>query len=163
MKQHFFKETILSQSVNRDEISEYIGQPRKADEWFTVTQERIDMFADATLDHQFIHVDPERARESPFGTTVAHGFLTLSLIPKLLEPIQLIPQDIVMGLNYGLNRVRFPHPVPVNSELRATLTLLKIDEKSPDRILLTSEIVVEIKGIEKPALIAESLAMWVFG
>jgi len=152
----------MSQLVNRENIKDFIDQRRQTDEWFRVTQDRIDMFADATLDHQFIHVDPERARESPFGTTVAHGFLTLSLLPKLLEPIQMVPENIVMGVNYGLNRVRFPHPVPVNSDIRAIATLLEIDEKSANRVLLTTEIVVEIKGVEKPAMIAESLAMWVF-
>lgn len=153
----------MSEKVQNDLFSEYIGQRRQAEGWLRITQERINQFADATEDHQYIHVDPERAKESPFGGTVAHGFLTLSLLPKLLETIQIIPENVVMGVNYGLNRLRFPHPVPVNSDIRASTTLLGVSEMAPDRFLLTSEIIIEIKGIEKPAMVAESLAMWVLG
>jgi acyl dehydratase len=153
----------LSKNVQNDVFSEHIGQRRQAEEWFLITQDRIDMFADATEDHQYIHVDPERARKRPFGSTVAHGFLTLSLLPKLLETIQFIPENVVMGVNYGLNRLRFPHPVPVNSNIRASTTLREVSEMAPGRFLLTSDIVIEIKGIEKPAMVAESLAMWVLG
>lgn len=153
----------MSQIVPRKELDNFIGVRREPDEWLLITQDRIDAFADATEDHQYIHVDPERAARSPFGTTIAHGFLTLSLLPKLLEPIQLLPENVVMGVNYGLNRVRFPHPVPVNSEIRAVATLREVSEPSPGRILMTSEIAVEIKGVRKPAMIAESLAMAVLG
>ncbi len=153
----------MSQIVSREELKDFIGRRFQSEEWLLITQERINMFADATDDHQFIHVDPERARQSPFGSTIAHGFLTLSLLSRLMEPIQIIPKDIVMGVNYGLNRVRFPHPVPVNSEIRAISTLLELTEPGPDRILMRTEFVVEIKGTEKPAMVAESLAMWVLG
>lgn len=154
---------ILSQFVPKEKLAEYIGRRLQAEEWTKITQERIDQFADATDDHQFIHVDPLRARQSPFGTTVAHGFLTLSLLPKLLEPIQLIPEDVVMGVNYGQNRVRYPHPVPCDAEIRAASTLLEVRDMAPDRILLKSKVVVEIRGVEKPALVVESLAMFVLG
>jgi acyl dehydratase len=153
----------LSQIVPKDKLSDYIGRRLQADEWTKVTQQRIDQFADATDDHQFIHVDPERASHSPFGGTVAHGFLTLSLLPKLLEPIQIIPEDIVMGVNYGQNRVRYPHPVPCDSEIRAATTLLEVRDMAADRILMRSEVVVEIRGVDKPALVVESLAMFVLG
>ena len=153
----------MSQIIPKSEFSDYVGRRLQAEEWTKITQQRIDQFADATDDHQFIHVDPERARQSPFGGTVAHGFLTLSLLPKLLEPIQIIPENIVMGVNYGQNRVRFPHPVPCGAEIRAATTLLEVRDMAPDRILTRSEVVVEIRGVDKPALVVESLAMFVLG
>src|SRR5688572_11253697 len=107
--------TRPSIEVSRDELVDYIGKPREADSWLKVTQPMINAFADATFDHQFIHVNPERARQTPFGSTVAHGFFTLSLVPKLMESVPLTPAGVVMGVNYGLNRVRFPSPVKVNS------------------------------------------------
>lgn len=119
------------------------------------------MFAETTLDYQYIHVDPDRARETPIGTTIAHGFLTLSLLPKLIESIQLVPTGAVMGFNYGLNRVRFPRPVKVDSDIRACMTLNDVAENEPGRILVTTEIVIEIRDEEKPAVVAESLAMWI--
>lgn len=148
---------MAAKVIPRDALHEYVGVRRVAEEWFRVTQERIDQFADATLDHQYIHVDPVRAAATDFGGTVAHGFLTLSLLPWLLEPIQLIPENTVMGINYGLNRVRFPSPVPVDSEIRAVATLLEVSEKGPNRILLTSEVIVEINKRDRPALAAETL------
>src|SRR5690606_12134595 len=134
-----------------------------ADTWMTITQDMIDAFADATFDHQFIHVDPERARQTPFGTTIAHGFFTLSLVPKLMEAVPLTPRGVVMGVNYGLNKVRFPNPVKVNSRIRAVVTLKELVNPAPDRVLVTSEVVVEIEGETKPAVVAESLALLVFG
>lgn len=128
-----------------------------------ITQPMINAFADATFDHQFIHVDPERASQTPFGTTVAHGFFTLSLVPKLMESVPLTPRGVAMGVNYGLNRVRFPNPVKVGSEIRAVVTLLELTNPAADRVLMTSEVVVQIKGEAKPALVAESLALLVFG
>jgi acyl dehydratase len=148
-------------TVPREELRNFIDRPRISEEWFRVTQERIDQFADATLDHQFIHVDPVRAAQTPFGGTVAHGFLTLSLLPRLLEPIQVVPENTIMGINYGLNRVRFPNPVPVDSEIRATARLREISESPPDRVTLTTEVTIEIRGQERPALVAESLAMFI--
>lgn len=149
--------------VSRAELADYVGKTRSSDTWLTITQEMINAFADATYDHQFIHIDPERARQTPFGTTVAHGFFTLSLLPKLMEAVPLIPEGVAMGVNYGLNKVRFPNPVKVNSEIRAVVTLKEIANPSTDRVLMTSEVVVEIKGEAKPAVVAESLALLVFG
>ena len=148
--------------VRRESLSDYVGKPRESQTWMKITQEMINAFADATYDHQFIHVDPEKAKLSPFGTTVAHGFFTLSLLPRLIESVPLTPQGVVMGVNYGLNKVRFPNPVKVGSEIRAVATLLEIANPSPERVLLTSEVVVQIKGQDKPAVVAESLALFVF-
>jgi acyl dehydratase len=149
--------------VSREQLKDYIGKTRTADTWMTITQDMIDAFADATFDHQFIHVDPERARQTPFGATIAHGFFTLSLVPKLMEAVPLTPRGVVMGVNYGLNKVRFPNPVKVNSRIRAVVTLKELVNPAPDRVLVTSEVVVEIEGEAKPAVVAESLALLVFG
>jgi acyl dehydratase len=151
---------MKGQAVPLDRLSDFIGRRRVSEEWFRVTQQRVDQFADATLDHQFIHVDPGRASRTPFGGTVAHGFLTLSLLPRLMEPIQVLPENTVLGINYGLNRVRFPNPVPVDSEIRAAATLLEIADSAPGRITLTTEVTVEIRGQDKPALAAETLTMF---
>ncbi len=149
--------------ISREQLKDYIGKTRTSDSWMTITQDMIDAFADATFDHQFIHVDPERASQTPFGTTIAHGFFTLSLVPKLMESVPLTPRGVVMGVNYGLNKVRFPNPVKVNSRIRAVATLKELVNPAPDRVLLTSEVVVEIEGETKPAVVAESLALLVFG
>lgn len=154
---------MKGQVIPRENLSDFVGKRRISNEWLKVTQDRIDLFADATLDHQFIHVDPVRAAQTPFGGTIAHGFLTLSLVPRLLESIQIIPENTAMGINYGLNRVRFPSAVPVDSEIRAVATLLEVAEPAPDRVVLTTDVVVEIRGQERPALAAESLAMFVLG
>jgi acyl dehydratase len=149
--------------IKREQLADYIGKPRESNEWMTITQEMVNAFADATYDHQFIHVDPEKARKTPFGTTIAHGFFTLSLVPKLLESVPLTPEGVVMGVNYGLNRVRFPSPVKTGSDIRVVATLKEVTSPSPDRVVLTTEVVVQVKGESKPALVAESLAMLVFG
>ena len=148
--------------IPRSDIAAYIGVRRCSPSWFTIDQQRINLFADATLDYQYIHVDPQRAKKSAFGSTVAHGFLSLSLLPKLLEPIQLVPKNISMGINYGLDRVRFPHPVPVNSKVRACSTLLEVIDDDLNRLRMRSEVLIEIQGVEKPAVVAQSIAMWVF-
>ena len=149
--------------IKREQLADYIGKPRESNEWMTITQEMVNAFADATYDHQFIHVDPEKARKTPFGTTIAHGFFTLSLVPKLLEAVPLTPEGVVMGVNYGLNKVRFPSPVKTGSEIRVVATLKEVSTPAPDRVVLTTEVVVQVKGASKPALVAETLAMLVFG
>jgi acyl dehydratase len=132
-------------------------------DWLTIDQERVQRFADATDDHQFIHVDPEKAAESLFGTTVAHGYLTLSLLPHLSAETTVIPERLLMAINYGLNRVRFLQPVKVGSAVRLRSKILKVVAKGPDRVLVTYEATVEIKGEERPALTAETLALYVVG
>ncbi len=146
-----------------EELSDYVGKTEVSDEWFEIDQQRIDDFADVTLDHQFIHVDPDRAAETPFGTTIAHGLLTLSLLPKLIEPVMVTPENVVMGINYGFNKVRFPQPVKVGSRVRAVMTLRGVDEQKPGQFMLQSDIVIEIEGETKPAVAAESLALVIVG
>lgn len=126
--------------------------------WYTVTQEMINHFAEATLDKQWIHVDEARAeKESPFKSTVAHGFMSVSMLSKLLEEVFAI-KSIKMGLNYGLNKVRFPNPVPVNSELRLISSVKEIEDLSNNGIKVIFSCTVEIKGLEKPACVAEFIA-----
>lgn len=126
--------------------------------WFTVTQQMINDFANATLDKQWIHIDEKRAeKESPFKCTVAHGFMSVSMISKMLEEAFTI-KSITMGLNYGLNKVRFPNPVPVNSELRMLSIVKQIEDLGTNGVKVTFNCTIEIKGQEKPACVAEFLA-----
>lgn len=147
--------------VSRRELDEMIGTTLGPSDWLRVEQERIDQFAEATGDHQFIHTDPERAAATPFGSTIAHGYLTLSLLPRLLAEVSVMPEGTVMGINYGLNSLRFLQPVPSGSAVRARAKLLEVSDKSPDRVLMTSEVTVEIEGQERPALVAETLTLLV--
>lgn len=139
------------------DLQPVVGQPLGTSDWVEVDQDRIDRFADATGDHQWIHVDPERARQGPFGTTVAHGFLTLSLLPLFFETGFSI-RDVRLGINYGLNRVRFPAPVPVGSRLRAHFKLLSYEALEPGGAQLTVEVTVEREGSDKPVCVAESVS-----
>jgi acyl dehydratase len=136
------------------EVSGLVGQELGTSDWFEVTQDRVDTFADATGDHQWIHVDVERATaESPFGGPIAHGYLTLSLLVPLLAQV-LVVSDTAMGVNYGLNKVRFPSPVPVGSRVRLTATLKDVEQVAGG-LQLTFSAVIEREGSEKPACIAE--------
>ena len=138
-------------------LKELIGQEVAVSKWIEITQERVNQFAEATGDRQWIHVDVERSRkESPFGGTVAHGFLTLSLLPKLMESAIVMP-DVKMAVNYGLNKVRFPAPVPVGSRLRARIKLLTVDD-IPGGAQVSWEVTMEREGSEKPVCVAESIA-----
>lgn len=146
----------MSTPITAQQFRDRVGQQVGASEWVEITQERIDTFARATDDYQFIHVDPERARETPFGGTIAHGFLTLSLIPLLVERSDLPQIDgIRMQLNYGGNKVRFLAPVRSGRRIRGLFKLIELDEKRPGQWQQTMEITVEIEGEDKPALIAE--------
>jgi acyl dehydratase len=142
--------------VTFDALQALVGQPIGVSDWLTVDQAMIDKFADATNDHQFIHVDPERAAHTEFGGTIAHGFLTLSLIAALTDRTDL-PHlvDVKMSINYGCNRCRFLTPVRSGKRIRGHFKLLEIDEKRPGQFQQTIEYTVEIEGEEKPALIAE--------
>jgi acyl dehydratase len=136
------------------EVSGLVGRELGTSEWFEVTQDRVDTFADATGDHQWIHVDVERAKaESPFGGPIAHGYLTLSLLVPLFAEV-LVVTDTAMGVNYGLNKVRFPSPVPVGSRVRLTATLKDVEQVTGG-LQLTFSAVIEREGSEKPACIAE--------
>jgi acyl dehydratase len=150
--------------VNTAQLKDYIGKEVGVTDWVEIDQDRINKFADATGDHQYIHIDPERAAQTPFGTTIAHGFLTLSMIPMLsAENGGLKLENAVMGINYGLDKVRFINPVTVGSKIRGRFTLTGVEEKKPNHFLLKHTVTIEIEGEEKPALIAESLGMTVIG
>jgi acyl dehydratase len=133
-----------------------IGKETVSD-WIEVSQDMINKFADATGDHQFIHVDPERAKLTPFGTTIAHGFLTLSLLPQIAAKNADAPRldGVKMGVNYGGNKVRFLAPVPSGSRIRGRSKITEFEEKRPGQFQYTTETTVEIEGSEKPAMIAE--------
>ena len=148
-------------SVMRDDERwrETIGRQLPPGPWFRVDQPLIDRFADLTGDRQFIHVDAERAKHTPYGTTVAHGLLTLSLLPRLLEGIPFGPGDIAMGVNYGFERVRFLAPVRSGSEIRARLTLTRVSERPDGALLLELSVEVEIRGETVPALICKWLVL----
>jgi acyl dehydratase len=137
------------------DLAARVGETLGTSEWIEVHQRRIDLFAEATGDHQWIHVDPARAAAGPFGTTIAHGFLTLSLLPEMFAGAFAIA-DTRMGVNYGLNRVRFTAPVPVGSRLRGRFKLLAY-EPIAGGAQLTVEVTIEREGADKPVCIAESL------
>ena len=139
------------------ELAALVGQEVAVSDWITITQEQVNLFAQATGDHQWIHVDVERAKAGPFGAPIAHGFLTLSLIPKFFESAIAI-EETGMGVNYGLNKVRFTSPVPVGSRLRARLTLLKSEPIDNNGIQMTWAVSVEREGTAKPVCIAESIS-----
>lgn len=143
-----------------DNLHQWVGQELGLSRWITVDQERIDKFADCTEDHQWIHVDPIRARQqSPFRTTIAHGYLTLSIIGALGQEIGALPENTQAAFNYGLNRVRFVAPVKVGARIRLRSTLTGVESRGPGQYLMKADNVVEIEGEEKPALTAETLVM----
>ena len=141
------------------ELKDYVGKELGRSEWLTIDQERINLFAEATGDYQFIHVDAVKAAQTPFGSTIAHGFLSLSLIPKLMEDILVLPQGLKMVVNYGLDSVRFIQPVKVNSKVRLKVDLAEVTEKKPGQWLLKATATLEIEGSDKPAYIAEPLSL----
>ena len=149
----------MSGLVPAETLKDYIGTEFEPSDWLEVDQDRINQFADATLDYQFIHVDSEKATPL-FGSTIAHGFLSLSLIAGL-KAGGIAPDNMTMAFNYGLDRVRFLTPVNVGSKVRTKAKLLSVDEKDDGRYLVKNEVSMEIEGQEKPAFIAESLTMFV--
>lgn len=149
-------ETQIFKNINAFKTS--LGRPLPDGEWYRITQQKINDFANATLDKQWIHIDVERAaKESPFKGTVAHGFMSVAMISKMLENVFKI-ESVTMGLNYGMNKVRFPNPVPVNSELRMLTSVKEIDNLGDNGIKVTFNCTIEIKGQEKPACVAEFVA-----
>ncbi len=145
--------------VPAGELKDQIGQTLGPSEWFAIDQDRINAFADVTIDHQFIHIDPDKAKLTPFGTTVAHGFLTLSLLTHLTSETSLMPEGTVMGVNYGFDKVRFIQPVKVGQQVRATVVPMTVLERGPGQYLIKSEVTVEIDGEDKPAVVAEWLGL----
>ena len=148
--------------IKPSEIESAIGTEIGTSEWVTINQGMIDKFAEATMDNQFIHVDPEQATPI-FGSTIAHGFLSLSLVAGIpfKQEMGLVIEGTKMGLNYGLDKVRFLSPVPVNSEVRITMKCLDITEKNTNQYLMKTEVTMEINGVEKPAYVAVTLSMFV--
>ena len=146
--------------VPAEKLVDYVGQEIGSSDWFEVDQDRIDMFADATLDHQFIHIDSEKATPL-FGSTFAHGFLSLSLVPHLTSQAVLAPENLKMVFNYGLDKVRFINPVNVGSKVRTHSKCVSVDDKGDGRYLMKTEVTMEIEGVEKPAYVAETLSMFV--
>lgn len=146
--------------IDTANLAACIGQDAGTSDWFAIDQQRINDFADVTLDHQFIHVDPERAKETPFGSTIAHGFLTLSMLAYFLQNgVGVDVPNRTMGVNYGFDKVRFLQPVKVGSRIRASAKVLEATEKNPGQYLFKLDITVEIEGEDKPALKAEWLSM----
>ncbi len=139
------------------EVAACVGQEVAVSDWIEVTQERVNLFAEATGDHQWIHVDPERAKAGPFGAPIAHGFLTLSMLPVFFESSFKV-EETRMGVNYGLNKVRFTAPVPVGSRLRARMTLLEARPIDQGGLQMTWSVAVEREGSDKPVCVAESMA-----
>jgi acyl dehydratase len=152
----------MSELVSAEKLKKMVGQENGVSNWVLIDQDRINRFADATDDHQWIHVDIEKAKKGPFGGPIGHGFLTLSLIPIFSKSAKYLPEGMKMGVNYGLNKVRFINPVPVGSEVRSRMVISAVEEKGPGRILMTTTHTIEIKGQDKPACIAEALSMLFF-
>ncbi|WP_409433577.1 MaoC family dehydratase [Litorimonas sp. RW-G-Af-16] len=142
-----------------DELAGLIGTELGVSDWITIEQDRVNQFADVTEDHQFIHVNPEMAKMTPFGGPIAHGFLTLSLLSKFAEGAGLTVEGAKMGVNYGFDKMRFLAPVKVGKKVRARFVLKAVDEKRPGQFLMTQEVTVEIDGEDKPALVADWLGM----
>lgn len=152
----------MSNVVRPDQLQDYLGKEVGVTDWLEIDQKRINQFAEATGDYQYIHIDPARAAQTPFGSTIAHGFLTLSLLAMLSAKNGGIKLDnSVMGINYGLDKVRFINPVKVGKKIRARFQLVSAEEKKPKHYLMKHNVTVEIDGEEKPALIAEWLGMTV--
>ena len=144
---------------NPSQLKTAVGQALGESDWLEITQERINLFAEATGDHQWIHTDPERAKDGPFGTTIAHGYLTQSLVNAFLPQIVEV-RGISMGVNYGANKLRFPAPVPVGSRIRGTGTLLEVEETKDGGVQATVRVTVEIEGGSRPACVIDTISRY---
>ena len=149
--------------VPKEQLADFVGKELGPTDWVTLDQDKIDTFADVTLDHQFIHVDPEAAAKTPFGGTIAHGYLTLSMLAYFQGQMSILPEGTVMGVNYGLNKVRFLQPVRAGKRVRCRSVPQSFEEKKPGQFLCTFKLTIEIEGEERPALIAEALYMSITG
>jgi acyl dehydratase len=151
----------MTQTVTREELTAMVGRQLGTSDWFLIDQERVDEFADVTLDHQFVHVDPERAKATPFGGTIAHGFLTLSLLVHLCLPFIPTLANRKLVVNYGFDKVRFAAPVKVGKRIRAVSKLGEVTERKLGQVVMRVDATVEIEGEDKPALVAEWLSLHV--
>lgn len=147
----------MTVTIKAADLPSLVGQELEPSSWLEVTQERVNRFADATNDHQFIHIDIEQAAKTPFGGTISHGFLTLSLVPFLMAEKAWEVEGAEMAINYGSDKVRFLAPVPVGSRIRARQVLLEVTQKTRDHWLTKTAVTIEIENQEKPAMIAEIL------
>jgi acyl dehydratase len=152
----------MSLSAALKDMEPYIGKEVFVSDWTQVTQDQINKFADSTMDHQWIHVDKEQAAKGPFGTTIAHGFLTLSHLPFFSYQVPLKAEGAKMSINYGLDKVRFLNPVPSGSKIRDRIVLKALEQKPGNRLLVTQTHTIEIEGQDKPACIADALGMIFF-
>jgi acyl dehydratase len=143
-----------------DELKAAVGKPLGESDWVVIDQQRIDQFADATGDHQWIHVDPERAKDGPFGTTIAHGYLTLSITNMFLPQLVTV-STAKLGINYGANKVRFPAPVPVDSRIRVRGEILEVDDVAGG-VQMIVRLTVDVEGGDKPACVVDSVTRWMF-
>ncbi len=143
-----------------EKLKERVGKELGVSDWLQIDQSRINQFADCTMDHQWIHVNEEAAAKGPFGKTIAHGYLTVSLLPHFSSSLSVIPEGTMMAINYGMNKLRFINPVPVGSRIRDRMTLSNVEEKGGGKILVTTTHTVEIEGKDKPACVAETLSMF---
>lgn len=146
-------------TIKISDLTNLIGKPLESTDWHTIEQAQINGFADCTLDHQFIHVNPELAKDSPFGSTIAHGFLSLSMLSHFAESFSAVLEGMYMGVNYGFNSIRFIAPVKVNSRIRAHAKLLDVVEKRPGQYMFTTDVEIEIEGNDRPALKAQWITM----
>jgi acyl dehydratase len=153
----------MVETVTAEDLPRLAGKELPPSEWMAITQERVDQFAEATNDFQFIHVDPEKAAQTPFGGPIAHGFLSLSLLSYLNAQTAIVPENLVMGINYGSDKVRYLMPVRVGKRIRSRQKVLDVTEKKPGQWLMKTAVTVEIEDEETPALIAEILSMMVVG
>jgi len=151
----------VAETVKAEDLPKLAGKELPPSEWMEITQERVNQFAEATNDFQFIHVDPEKAAQTPFGGPIAHGFLSLSLLSYLNAQTAIFPENLAMGINYGSDKVRYLMPVRVGQRIRSRQTVLEVTEKKPGQWLMKTAVTVEIEGEETPALVAEILSMLV--
>ena len=153
----------MAQTVTRQELDAKVGKELGVSDWFLIDQARVDAFADVTLDHQFVHVDPVRARKTPFRGTIAHGFLTLSMLVHLCLPFIPTLENRKLVVNYGFDKVRFSAPVKVGKRIRTVSKLAEVSERKPGNVIMRIDVTVEIEGEEKPALLAEWLSLHIVG
>jgi acyl dehydratase len=151
----------MAETIKAEDLPGLVGKELEPSDWMEITQERVNQFADATNDHQFIHVDPDKAAQTPFGGPIAHGFLSLSLISFLNAQSSIEPENLAMGINYGSDKVRYLMPVRIGKRIRSRQKVLQVTEKNPGQWLIKTAVTVDIEGEETPALIAEILTMMV--
>jgi len=153
----------MAETIRAQDLPTLVGRELEPSPWFEITQERVNQFAEATNDHQFIHVDPERAAKTPFGGPIAHGFLSLSLLSYLNAQSAILPEGLAMGINYGSDKVRYLMPVRVGKRIRSRQKILEVSEKNPGQWLVKTAVTVEVEDEKTPALVAEILSMYVVG